>query len=167
MKTNKTQNAVAARAQAWFKLYNEFHAKGISFAKMIVKRCKEESLTAFTRADAKAFVRTYTSNNPEKIDAKRLDKAARNALAWLRKELRTAGVSVEVDARGGANNKTGANGKASTSKAKPAVTKLPKVFEAIALLRQCADDLTVESDRTMFVHFLAMIEKQERAKTSK
>lgn len=158
-------SAMQSRGEQWFTLFTEFHAKGISFAKMIVRRCKEENLTAFTLKDAKEFTAAYTAHNPEKLEEKRLQKAARNALAWLRKELRTAGISVEVDARGGANNKKGANGRTATAKGSKASTRgLPKVFEAIAILKQCADDLTQESDRKMFVHYLAMIETQERAK---
>lgn len=164
----------AQRGEKWLALFSDFYKQGEKFAAMIVRKCKEANLTTFTLADAKSFKAAHIAVHSKGINLdaegktmKKLEKAASNAIAWLRRELRTSGVSVEVDARGGANNKTGTNGKVKAITKTATAKGLPKVFEAIALLKQCSDDLTKEEDRRMFIHYLAMIETQERAKTSK
>ena len=70
-----------------------------------------------------------------------------------------------ADKRGGANNTSGKNGKA------PAASKeggkgLPKIIEAIALVKQAATSDLFEKDQPIFLHLLAMMETAEKTKLS-
>lgn len=174
----KISNAVAAvisnanmtqaeRGKRWFSVFNEMEGAGVKFAANVRKWVAREGMTIFTLADAKAFcteyAKAYMANLPEgksKLAPEvRAEKAAKNKLSWLRRELRASDVKVESDPRGGANNKTGANGKDATKQAEA------DVFKAIAMLKGYKGDLP-ETDQTLFMHCLARIETIEKKKRS-
>lgn len=165
----------AQRAENWLGVVNHMQVEGEKFAGKVRAWVAKTGMTIFTLADAKAFVPLYAKQwladnadiTPTKTPLeKRAEKAAQNKLAWLRRELRAAGVKVEADARGGANNKKGANGKT------PAATKesgkgLGAWNAAMALILQHVPELTTELDRLALTKLLAKLETQHKAQISK
>lgn len=181
-KQTKTAAAVAStiaesnmgateRSAAWFDLFSVVWKAGESFGRMLLKECKKRNLSTFTLVDAKAFKVAHMKANVEQTDAKKQDKAAANALAWLRRELRAAGIKVESDPRGGANNKTGANGKKATTTKTPAKGEgagLPQWSQAIALMRdKGVHGIHDSAQRIQFVAMLAEVETYFKAMTAK
>jgi len=175
MKQIKVANAVAAtisnaslaqseRDSKWLNIGATMQADGEKFAARVLKLVKASGMTIFTLVDAKHYAANVAKNSGLE-DAKKAQKKGANALAWLRRELRMSGVKVEADPRGGANNKTGNNGKA------PAADKsggkgLPKIVEAIALVRQAATSDLFQKDQPIFLHLLALMETAEKTKLS-
>ena len=157
--------AQGERDQRWLNIGATMQSDGEKFAARVLKLVKASGMTIFTIVDAK----NYASNVAQRSgldDAKKAQKRGANALAWLRRELRASGVKVEADARGGANNKKGANGKAPTTNKAAGGKGLPKIIEAISLVRQAAESDLFEKDRPLFMHLLAMMETSEKLKLS-
>jgi len=159
------------RAELWLGVVNEMQHEGEKFAKNVKRWVEKTGMTIFTLADAKAFVPVYAKQwlaDPTPIKEtktpmeERAIKAAKNKLSWLRRELRASGVKVESDARGGANNKAGNNGKP-----KETGVGLNKWNEAMALVRQAVPMLTTELDRIAAERILAKLETQHKATISK
>ena len=153
------------RDNSWLNIGATLQADGEKFAARVLKLVKASGMTIFTLVDAKNYASNVAKNSGLE-EAKRAQKKGANALAWLRRELRASGVKVEADARGGANNKKGANGKASTTNKAAGGKGLPKIIEAIAMVRQAAESDLFEKDRPMFMHLLAMMETSEKLKLS-
>jgi hypothetical protein len=180
MKQTKVASAVAAvitnanltqreRGEKWLGIFTNLNAEGVKLYHKVQKWVKSSGMTIFTLADAQSFKSLYAAQyvkENEGADSKKADKAAANKLAWLRRELRAADVKVESDPRGGANNKTGSNGKA------PAETKetgkgLSAWNAAMALILQSVPELTTELDRLALTKLLAKLETQHKAQVTK
>lgn len=155
----------AARDAAWFNIYTHVHAQGIKFAAMVAREVQRQGITIFTLIDAKGFTaKVISAAIVDGMEEKKAKKYGANQLSWLRRELRASKVDVEADARGGANNKKGANGKAPTTNKTAGGKGLPKIIEAIAMVRQAAEGDLFEKDRPIFMHLLAMMETAEKTK---
>ena len=157
--------AQAERDNKWLNIGATMQADGEKFAIRVLKLVKSSGMTIFTLVDAKHYAVNVAQRSGLE-DAKKAQKKGANALSWLRRELRASGVKVESDARGGANNKKGANGKAPTTNKAAGGKGLPKIIEAIAMVRQAAEADLFEKDRPMFMHLLAMMETAEKTKLS-
>lgn len=156
------------RGDAWLNLFDVVWKRGEAFGKMLLRECAARNLSVFTIADAKTFKDAHIKAHHE-ADEKKSLKAAANALAWLRRELRNAGIKVETDKRGGANNKKGANGKTATTTNKPKAegAGLPQWSQAIALMRdKGVHGLHDAQQRITFVAMLAEVESYFKAMTT-
>jgi hypothetical protein len=161
----------AQRAENWLGVVNNMQVEGEKFAGKVRTWVAKTGMTIFTLADAKAFIPLYakqwltlnadTKSTKTPIE-KRAEKAAQNKLAWLRRELRASDVKVEADARGGANNKAGNNGKPKTQG-----VGLGKWNEAMALILQHVPELTMELDRLALTKLLAKLETQHKAQITR
>ena len=156
------------RGEKWLGIFTNLNAEGVKLYHKVQRWVKSSGMTIFTLADAQSFKSLYAAQwlrENEGADNKKAEKAASNKLAWLRRELRAADVKVESDARGGANNKKGANGKQAASNNEKVKGKgLPAIIQAIALVKQAATADLFEKDQPLFMHLLAMMETAEKKK---
>lgn len=163
--SNMTQKQ---RTEAWMEVYIAATKLRHSLSVAVKNDCIARNLSVFTLADAKAFAALHSKSNGE-TDKKKAAKAAANALRALRQDLRSAGIKVETDKRGGANNKKGTNGKPATSTNKPKAegTGLPQWSQAIALMRdKGVHGLHDAQQRVAFVAMLAEVESYFKAMTT-
>lgn len=133
-------------------------------AQIIVKRFTDAAVTVFTLAMAEEYRKI--------AEARGASRKGRQALAWLRKSLRANNIEVKTDPRGsrvGEKRNNGDNGKTvepDNGKTVEPAPKMPSIFDHIEALRIAGPaDLATEDGR-MFLHYLSMVERQEKAKLS-